>query len=109
MAAEQRGVDAAEVQSILGRAEDGMVVEGFVIYMATHRMDIWAVGGTYKWEHGGGGGYGAGSLAAGVFFQGRWMLTHKDIYALDGKYDTDLTLISAPAQELLPNTPVPFS
>ena len=47
----------------------------FVIYMAAHGMDVWAVGETYKWDHGGGDGYGAGPLDAGVFFEGKWMIT----------------------------------
>ena len=65
-----------------------MVVECFVIYMAAHRMDVWAVGGTYKHERGGGDGHGTGSLDAGVFYEGKWMMTQREIYARDGNYDT---------------------
>ena len=88
MVAEQGGVETAEVQDVLGRVEEDMVVECFVIYMAAHGMDVWAVGGTYKWEHGGGDGYGAGPLDAGVFFEGKWMMTQREIDARDGNYDT---------------------
>ena len=44
---------------------------------------VWAAGGTYKWEHGG-GGYGAGALDAGVLFRGRWMMAQREIYASGG-------------------------
>ena len=43
-----------------------MVVECFVIYMAAHGMDLWAVGGTYKWEHSGGDGPAPGTGLAAV-------------------------------------------
>ena len=48
MVAEQGGVETAEVQNVLGRVEEDMhmVVECFVIYMAAHGIDVWAVGGT---------------------------------------------------------------
>ena len=88
MVAEQGGVETAEVQNVLRKVEADMVVECFVIYMAAHGMDVWAVGGTYKWEHDGGDGYGAGPLDAGVFFDGKWMMTQSEIYASDGNYDT---------------------
>ena len=88
MVAEQGGVETAEVQNVLRKVEADMVVECFVIYMAAHGMDFWAVGGTYKWEHDGGDGYGAGPLDAGVFFDGKWMMTQSEIYASDGNYDT---------------------
>ena len=48
MVAGQGEAETAEVQNILGRVEDDMVVECFVIYMAAHGIDVWAVGGTYK-------------------------------------------------------------
>ena len=88
MVAEQGGVETAEVQNVLRKVEADMVVECFIIYMAAHGMDVWAVGGTYKWEHGGGDGYGAGPLDAGVFYDGKWMMTQSEIYASDGNYDT---------------------
>ena len=81
-------METAEVQNVLRKVEADMVVECFIIYMAAHGMDVWAVGGTYKWEHGGGDGYGAGPLDAGVFFDGKWMMTQGEIYASDGNYDT---------------------
>ena len=76
------------MQSIVKRIVGGMGVESIVIYMAAHGMDIWAVGATCELGYGHGGGYGAGPLDAGVFPQGRWMMTQKDICALDGNYDT---------------------
>ena len=57
-----------------------------MIFMAAHGMDIWAVGGTCEWKNGG-GDYGAGSLAAAVFVQGKWMMPQREIYAGDGNYD----------------------
>ena len=82
-------METAEVQNVLGRVEEDMVVECFVIYMAAHGIDVWAVGGTYRWENGGGDRYGAGPLDAGVFFEGMWMLTQSEIYdASEGNYDT---------------------
>ena len=44
---EQGGVETAEVQNVLGRVEEGMVAGCFVIYMAAHGIDVWAVGGTH--------------------------------------------------------------
>ena len=70
-------METAEVQNVLGRVEEDMVVECFVIYMAAHGIDVWAVGGTCRWENGGGDGDGAGPLDAGVFFEGMWMLTER--------------------------------
>ena len=109
MVADQGGMDMAAVQDVLVRVVEDMVVECFVIYMAAHGMDIWAVGGTYEWKNGGGDGYGAGPLDAGVFFEGRWMLTQSEIYASDGNYDTRVGRRGRPARDVLPNTPVPFS
>ena len=51
------------MRSNLKRVEDDMGVECLVIYMAAHGVDVWAVGGTYEWERGGGDGYRAGPLA----------------------------------------------
>ena len=84
----EAGVETAEVQDVLGKVAEDRVVECFVIYMAVHGMDIWAMGGTYEWQNGGGDGYGAGPLDAGVLFDGEWMLTQSEIYANDGNYDT---------------------
>ena len=39
MVAEQGGVETAEVQNVLRKVEEDMVVECFVIYMAAHGMD----------------------------------------------------------------------
>ena len=63
-------METAEVQDVLGKVAEDMVAECFLIYMAAHEMDIWAVGGTYEWKNGGRDGYGAGPLDAGVFVQG---------------------------------------
>ena len=60
-------METAEVQSALGRVEDDMVVECFVIYMAAHGIDVWAVGGTYEWEHGGERVRGWASGCRGLF------------------------------------------
>ena len=48
MVAEHGGVETADVQDVLGRVAEDTVVKCFVIYMATHGMDIWAVEGTYE-------------------------------------------------------------
>ena len=50
------------------------------------------MGGTYEWKNGGRDGDGAGPLDAGVFVQGKWMMTEREIYATrsDGNYDTGL-------------------
>ena len=85
-------METAKVQNVLRKVEEDnvMVVECFIIYMAAHGMNVWAVGGTYKWVHSGRDAYGyrAGPLDAGVFFDGKWMMTQRDIYASDGNYDT---------------------
>ena len=81
-------METAEVQDVLGRVPEDMAVECFVIYIAAHGMDIWAVGGTYEWKNGGGDSYGAGPLDAGVFVRGKWMMTQREIFASDSNYDT---------------------